>query len=191
MDEEFVHLELGGETHRVLRVHIQVQDPHESDRQGLGILFEIPSNRPRYDAQPTGSYTGSRRVLLPLFEYDSLTNRIVGEELANELTGELVRGNGDSTPEARLGQIIGTTRENGFDISGPGTIHRGQPVWITQTSPGWKYPKHAMAFFPHDITTEDMHLIAPMRMIRRYRQIDGPKDPPRGERHPMAFGPTP
>jgi hypothetical protein len=148
----------------VHRIEMEVHD--EGDKNALAVLFEIPVDRPIIVSSgdlstPGGNLpgkTGKRhRVILPLFEYDAERKVIIGEE--PEVT----------TLEDRLSQILDATKQHGFDmVSG---FEGGHIIWLTQTGPGWEHPRHAMGCLPYEVTTDDMHLIAPMRMLRRYRQV--------------------
>lgn len=158
--ERVLDMVIGGEVHRVHKIDMVIEDG--LDRYGgMAVIVETPKGDIEIDGH---IYKGRRRVILPLFEFDSETNNVVGEEQYDAKTGGVLRGGPDCTPEGRLAEVIKAVRTNGFDIWP--TVTTGIPVWITQNGSKFEYPKHAMAFLPFKVNLDDIHFIAPMRMMR-------------------------
>lgn len=89
-----------------------------------------------------------RRVVLPLFKHDPEA--------------------GDPSLEHRLLELRNTFRERGYD-SNYVPFEEEHLTWITQTGPAFDTPMHAMGCTPYELTLENMHLIAPVRMVRHER----------------------
>jgi len=163
IEEEWIEMELRGKLTLVHRIHMDVLDG--VDRTGgIAILYDIPVgcrvwNHP--DGHPT--MERQRRIILPLFEFDPVTNNVVGEEMYDADTGEVIRGGPQCTPEGRLEAVVVAAETAGFDIVHD--VTKGRTIWITQDGPGFKYPKHAMAHVPYDVTLDDMAVIVPLRMV--------------------------
>jgi hypothetical protein len=160
MEDEMIEMVLRGKPTLVHRIHMRVLDG--VDRTGgIAVLFDIPVGC-RVWGHPKGLpvMDQERRIICPLFEYDEENRCIVGEEAQT------------TTIEERLEHVVIAAETSGFDIvpsnpePGVPAFTQGTTFWITQTGPGFEYPKHAIAYVPFDLTLNDMTLIVPLRMVR-------------------------